>query len=166
LKICTKCKQEKPKSEFYKDNRYTGGLYCWCKQCEREYIDQWRTTKKGKESRKKSNKKSNKTKNTQDYRKKYRNGREGKRANKRSQLKILYGMTIEEYEKMLKEQNGKCAICKSRNNNGNSLHVDHNHTTGKIRGLLCHKCNTALGIVNESKTILLSMISYLEKENN
>ena len=74
--------------------------------------------------------------------------------------------TVEEYDKLLKEQNGGCAICgKNRNANGTRLCVDHNHDTGAIRGLLCHDCNTSIGKFNDDIEMLQKAIKYLQRYN-
>lgn len=75
-------------------------------------------------------------------------------------LERVYGITIQEYEEMVKNQKGKCLICHTKTT---KLVVDHNHTTSKVRGLLCQKCNSALGIFKDSKVILQSAINYLER---
>lgn len=82
-------------------------------------------------------------------------------------LQRNFGIGLHEYGKMLVSQNGKCAICKQeetekRNGNIKSLAVDHNHSTGKVRGLLCSSCNTALGKFKEDVEILKNAISYLQ----
>lgn len=79
-------------------------------------------------------------------------------------LKSKYGITIDEYNNLLKKQNYKCDICKNKYNNKN-LCVDHNHTTGKIRGLLCNKCNFIIGCSNENIEILKNSIKYIKKWN-
>jgi hypothetical protein len=72
-----------------------------------------------------------------------------------------YGITLEHYKSKLKEQNGVCAIC-LRQDSYFSLAVDHNHKTGKIRGLLCSQCNLALGKFNDNPEILNKAIIYLK----
>ena len=70
------------------------------------------------------------------------------------------------YNELLNKQNNKCAICGiegGENNRGDKLAVDHCHSSGKIRGLLCHKCNTALGLLKDSKENLHSAINYLSE---
>ena len=76
-----------------------------------------------------------------------------------------YGLTLEQFEKMLADQNGVCAICKTGTASllGNVLSIDHDHTTGKTRGLVCGNCNTVLGHCNDSIVILESAIIYLRK---
>ncbi len=77
-------------------------------------------------------------------------------------LKSLYGLTLEEYEEMLREQDGKCAICGELPSPTKLLDVDHDHENKTVRGLLCNHCNTALGLVKEDPEILSAMIDYLE----
>ena len=82
-------------------------------------------------------------------------------------LKRQYGLTFEEFDVMLSKQDNCCAICgtdKPSKNRGrvNRFHVDHSHTTGKIRGLLCKSCNIALGEIEDNIHTLKSMIEYLE----
>ena len=76
-------------------------------------------------------------------------------------LKRNYGLTQEDYKKLLEQQKGVCAICGCKPN-GKALAVDHNHTTGKIRGLLCHDCNVGIGFLKEDISILQKSIEYLK----
>jgi len=81
-------------------------------------------------------------------------------------LSKRYGITVEKYEEMVEQQNNLCAICKkkeSRTVNGQSvrLTIDHCHKTGKVRGLLCGKCNKALGLLSEDCLVALEAASYL-----
>lgn len=65
-------------------------------------------------------------------------------AARRKHLRVRYGLTIEQYENLLAQQDGVCAICNAPPPKDRRLHVDHDHVTGEVRGLLCLKCNTAL----------------------
>jgi len=76
-----------------------------------------------------------------------------------------FGITIEEYESLSQEQNNACAICKKEEIN-KSLAVDHCHASGKIRGLLCAKCNQALGLFNDDIKTLNTAIEYLTCSKN
>jgi len=81
----------------------------------------------------------------------------------RNALKKNYGITLEHKIQMMTAQDNKCAICfKSFMNRGKAC-IDHEHKTGKIRQLLCHKCNTAIGMFYEDVSILQSAIEYLKK---
>lgn len=83
-------------------------------------------------------------------------------------LKKEYGLTIEEYELMFSSQSGLCLICQTPGHSNNRqkypLYVDHNHETGKVRGLLCATCNTMLGYLEVSRHLLLRMETYLQKD--
>jgi len=79
-----------------------------------------------------------------------------------SRYRRLYNITPEEYEKILKFQNGKCAICKRpRNSKQNRLAVDHCHRSGLIRGLLCWRCNKALGAFKDDQFLMWQALFYL-----
>jgi hypothetical protein len=75
------------------------------------------------------------------------------------QLRYLYGITQEDYNNLLSSQNSKCAIC----GNERSLVVDHDHNTGKIRGLLCAQCNFMIGLASDDNAILTRAVEYLTK---
>ena len=83
------------------------------------------------------------------------------RQNKR--FEYLYGINIEQYNDLFDVQNGKCAICgKHQSELDKRLYVDHDHETSAVRGLLCQKCNTALGMLGDNLDLLWSAIEYLE----
>jgi hypothetical protein len=81
-----------------------------------------------------------------------------------SHLKRNYNITLDIYNQRLKEQNYRCALCSTDvpGGNGNRFHVDHNHQTGEIRGLLCACCNSGLGKLKDSPKLLKRAIQYLE----
>jgi hypothetical protein len=76
-----------------------------------------------------------------------------------------YRMTLDDYDRMLSDQNGVCAICGGPQDwKGRTLlNVDHCHDTGRVRGLLCHRCNTAIGLMKDDVVRLQSAINYLNK---
>ena len=97
------------------------------------------------------------------YKRNYNNKRYDPLKNKHNKLKKAYGIGLEEYNKLFKDQEGCCAVCGIHQSElTRSLAVDHCHTTGKIRGLLCNKCNTALGLLNESEEIMKNLINYVQ----
>lgn len=97
----------------------------------------------------------------------YRSGRPAKRTRKDRErwLRKKYGITLAEYESMLEQQQGLCAICGTDAPGGptpeSAFHVDHDHSTGRVRGLLCRACNTALGLFNDQPQLLTAAIRYL-----
>jgi len=147
-KICTKCGNKCPATTeyFYTDKNHKDGLRSWCILCCREA----QLTEHGKEANRRI---CQKRKLALGYRRKTRTAR----------LKHYYGLTLEEYDQILETQNGVCKICGSINLDGRRLYIDHDHKTGKIRGLLCHKCNSMLGYVNDDINVLLKAVSYLRK---
>jgi hypothetical protein len=80
-----------------------------------------------------------------------------------SDLKCKYGLSESQFINMFKQQNGTCAICKKPDLK-RLLCVDHCHTTGRVRGLLCYKCNLAIGHLKDNTGSLKSAIEYLQKE--
>ncbi|SOD42351.1 endonuclease VII domain-containing protein [Nitrosovibrio sp. Nv4] len=74
-----------------------------------------------------------------------------------------YGLTVDQYDALAAAQNGLCAICRKppENGVGKKLHVDHDHATGVVRGLLCHGCNTGLGGFDEDASVLMKAARYL-----
>ena len=90
---------------------------------------------------------------------------------KNIKLKRSYGITLDEYNKLLSKQNNKCAICNIDNNGkyrnkARAFAVDHCHSTNKIRGLLCSDCNTGIGLLKDNINFLESAIKYLKKNIN
>jgi hypothetical protein len=79
-----------------------------------------------------------------------------------------YGITLEEYNRLLESQGGGCAICGRKVNIDSkfSLHVDHDHDTGKIRGILCSSCNLGIGKFDHDCSRLKNAIKYLEMDDN
>jgi len=135
LKICTKCKKRRQILFFYKDKTKPDGLDAWCANCRINY------------------RKVNKKEIIKRRKPKLRD----------EQLKYVYGITRNEYNTMYKNQKAKCGICKLHEKHFTRiLCVDHCHITGKIRGLLCHKCNAALGAFRDNIDILKNAIKWLE----
>jgi hypothetical protein len=135
---CSSCKEQKDTSLFPKANGKTRG-YAWvCKQCKKEI----RVAK-------------HKSMAQEDV----------KAKNKNYWLKTSYGITLDEFNVMLSIQNHKCAICgcDEVETHSKKLYVDHCHTTKKVRDLLCHSCNIAIGNFKDSTENLKKAIAYLEK---
>jgi len=79
-----------------------------------------------------------------------------------------YGITVDDYDRMLEEQGGCCAICNTDTPSGRRgrFSIDHNHETGEVRGLLCQKCNAGLGYFKDSPTILATALKYLLEQGH
>jgi hypothetical protein len=76
-----------------------------------------------------------------------------------------YGITLEDYNTMLAKQNNVCAICQQSCATGMNLAVDHDHTTGKVRALLCKNCNTAIGLLGEDTDRMAKAIEYIQSHS-
>lgn len=83
---------------------------------------------------------------------------------KKYRWKRDYGVTPEWFEQKLKEQNGKCAICRLPPRHGRELGIDHCHATNRARGLLCEECNYGLGSFHDNPTWLRAAADYLEAD--
>ncbi len=162
MKICTKCGLERPLTEFYRAAGTRDGLRGDCKACfqarakaryplVREQriaaAQKWRDE------------------NPERYRENQRRMRsspEGKERQRAGHLKRKYGITIEQYDQMLAEQGGGCAICGREPRPDISLHLDHDHESGNLRGILCFRCNNALGDLDDDVALLRAAVRYLE----
>lgn len=83
-----------------------------------------------------------------------------------ARLRTKYKLTLDAYVALLQSQNNKCAICLSPLMlQGKNTHVDHDHKTGRVRGVLCRACNTGLGLAKENLSTIENMGLYLKKHN-
>jgi len=155
-KICSTCKTEKEITEFGKDKYQKDGYNYSCKLCINTKYNAW-----ARENKDKVQANNLKRKPSRDA---YYNSEAGTKSYRRSHLKRMYGMTLEEYNIMLENQNGVCKICKLSETcyRNNFLAVDHCHVTNKIRGLLCSNCNRGIGLLKENIETLNNMIEYIK----
>ena len=79
-------------------------------------------------------------------------------------LKSTYGITVERWNEMMEEQGGRCAVCGAHNDDG-TLHVDHCHDGGQVRGLLCRDCNLLLGYAKDNSERLIAAAAYIAKHD-
>lgn len=149
-KTCTKCSILKPLDEFKKDNRRLDGLSSHCKVCCTERNMKWR-----KEHPEKFNAIAKSWKE--------RNPEKHKSNNRNSTLKRNYGIDSATYDGMFLSQTGCCKICKiAQSELTKALAVDHCHLTGKVRGLLCSDCNTAIGLLKDDPKLTNAATEYLK----
>lgn len=144
VKTCNECAESKPLTEFYAHPRMADGYFNRCKVCDRA-----RARASMKQLRE-----------TPGYeRPKYHHGSAYTR---RVRLKSKYGTTPEAVDAMLEDQGGLCAICGTDDPGGRGFwNIDHDHGTGKIRGLLCTACNRGIGLLGDDIDRLMSAAAYL-----
>ena len=131
-KKCTKCGEIKSRDHFFRRAEVGDGLVSWCKECHRVITAAI-------------------------------NARPDVKLRRRERgLRTKYGMTNREYDQMLATQHHQCLICgRKHGEDGKPLVVDHCHTTGVVRGLLCALCNSAIGYFEEDVDRMVNAISYL-----
>lgn len=150
MKICRDCSQEKPDDCFVKHKLCKDGLNNLCYLCNRERVKAWRKLNPEKRQLQIIREANSQTK---------------KEYNQNKHLKNTYGISIEDYNNLYNIQQGLCLICKTHQSKiERRFHLDHCHTTGKIRGLLCPECNRLLGCAKDNTEILKNAIIYLERE--
>jgi hypothetical protein len=162
MKTCTKCGLEKPLTEFYRASGTRDGLRGDCKACFQARAkaryplvrdERIAATLRWREQ------------NPERYRenqRRMRNSPQGKERQRAGHLKRKYGITIEQYDELLAAQGGRCAICRREPRPDISLHLDHDHESGQLRGILCFRCNNALGDFDDDLGLLRSAIRDLE----
>lgn len=147
MKACRKCGEEKLASEFTPARQNKDGLHSYCRPCYNER-QRGRRAAASDEARQQRRDRDNAWHHaTKDHR---------ARTIKNRRLVVRYGITLDDYERMLEWQRGCCAICGEEK----ELVVDHDHVTGEVRGLLCRGCNFQLGFV-EQPGWLVKALSYL-----
>lgn len=161
MKICNKCKQEKNLDCFYQGKGYKDGVRPVCKECCRGDWRSWYSLNK--EERKATCREWNKNNPDKMKAKSKKWNNRNRLKNREAFLKRKFNMTLEDYDILLQKQDSKCKICKiDALDLGKLLYVDHCHSTGKVRGLLCPTCNSGIGLLKESTEILESAIKYLK----
>lgn len=134
MKRCSRCRLEQPLEHFHKDSTRRDKHSVYCKAC---------------------------TKAKSQLR--YREGLDHQTSEQRRHYWYVfkYGITLEEYQVLERQQDGLCAICGQLNYDGRPLVVDHDHSTGAVRGLLCHPCNRGLGQFKDDYSLVAKAAAYL-----
>jgi len=189
MKRCTKCGEEKPLEDFYVCRREKSGYSSRCKTCES-------VRKKCMYAKRKANpplpvisKKCSRCGKEKPASEFYTSmstvsglsshckicvsvsskDRYNLNKTRETSLQRMYGITVEDYDTLLKEQSGKCAVCGSENpgrHDAKNFAIDHDHDTGKIRGLLCQGCNIGIGHLDDDPERLEAAAAYLRKHKH
>ena len=164
-KICSKCKLEKTIDRFSKRKDGKEGYRRWCKDCAKVNSQEQRLKDpaKYKEVDRKSNSKLENRKRRKNTASNW--VKENPDKHKDTILKRYYNITLIDYNILFSDQGGCCAICNSHQDQLKSpLCVDHNHVTGKVRGLLCKPCNSGIGFLKDNKDLCLKAYGYLNEQ--
>ncbi len=160
MKRCKKCGELKSLDEFYRSPGMRDGRRNDCKPCNlTEKAARYRANPQPSIERVQRWQREN-AERLNATRRRRRELPEVKRRERAGHLMRKFGITLEQYEEMLAEQDGGCAIC-GRKPGKISLHIDHDHETDRIRGLLCFRCNNALGDFGDNGDWLVAAANYL-----
>lgn len=183
VKQCRTCEKVKTLSEFSADKRLKSGLSFRCKECNSRICKEYRNSQVAKEPVPHKECPDCKMIKSKDEFYKIPSRSDGlaqrcvecsrrakrveyvkyKNKYKDNDLRKRYGITLEDYMTLIDLQDGLCAICRSPSDTNFALCVDHNHQTGEVRGLLCNRCNRALGMFGDDINVLIEAIIYLSK---
>lgn len=185
-KRCRNCEETQPVAEYYLNKTSADGYASVCKSCYRiksrenyyanrekiiervrvwclEHPDRVRELRRATQAKRRAADPDAARAREREWR---RRNPTPYRLQDRRQLLKQYGLTIETYNALAEAQGGKCAICEGppcgrKGESGARFHVDHCHETGRVRGLLCHRCNTALGSFRDDRELLRRALAYL-----
>lgn len=142
LLTCTRCKQELPEDDFHRNAARKTGRRPECKECAKAYA--------------------------RDHHTRYAERRREQyvKRGRAEYLRRLYGIELEEFDRLLAEQGGRCAICQTPAPQADekAFCVDHDHVTGAVRGILCRPCNSGIGHLRDEPAIIRAALAYLERK--
>jgi hypothetical protein len=148
MKKCTACGETKARDAFSLARKASSGLNSRCKPCSNARARQWRL--------------DNPEKARARVRQWKRDNPEKTRAHRRKERLSKYSLSVEQYDFMFASQGRACAICGASASAGQGFHIDHCHTTGAVRGILCQNCNIGIGNLQDDPEILRRALTYLE----
>lgn len=156
MKTCKICKTTRELSEYNKYKNSPDGHHYYCRECSKIKCKEWHRNNKEHKAAYDTKHRVRRSASTLRWiaanRKRVAN----------TYLKRSYGISLEDFEILLKKQNGVCKICTQSCSRHSRLSVDHCHSTGVIRGLLCDRCNTGIGKFEDNPELLRKAAEYLE----
>lgn len=132
---CPRCGVDKPHAEFHRNRHAKDGCAVYCKPCALTFQRRWREA----------------------------NPEKVAATARKARIKLLYGMTEEDFQARVQAQAGRCPVCREAlSEDTNETAIDHDHVTGVVRGVLHRTCNTMLGLARDSAETLRNAALYLE----
>ncbi|MDQ3898389.1 MAG: endonuclease VII domain-containing protein [Actinomycetota bacterium] len=166
MKKCVKCGVFQPLESFYRAKGTRDGYRGDCKNCFRARAKaRYPLVREANIARARKWRQEN-LERFQATQRRMRSTPEGKLRQRAGHLKRKYGITLAQYDGMLEAQGGGCCICGRPPRDDISLHVDHDHSTGEIRGILCFRCNNALADFQEEQQLLEKAAAYLDRQDH
>lgn len=157
MRICTRCNVPKEDALFKKDKRLANGLSNHCKACHNKEARLFRERNPERTKAYWRQRRINHIEKVKEYHKRYT-------------LKQLFGISLEVYRQKIESQENRCKICgrsewivDHRTNIPYNLSVDHNHASGTVRDLLCRRCNTVFGAIEENPGIAAALLEYSKR---
>lgn len=151
LKKCSRCKEERTLSDFHRNRSTWDGYASECKPCLRARRTQFRY----------SNPEEYRKQNRENARKKRQ--RQVDRCGAAKSVLAVYDLTEDQFIALREKQGNRCSICGQTPHAPERFHIDHDHATGAIRGLLCRHCNSGLGFFKDDVGRLAAAIGYLSR---
>ncbi len=167
MKVCSKCNKVKPETAYWKHSTTNDGLCGICKSCRKKNHQAWYQKNKAKVIIVARKWRCRNRERTNENNRKWREkNKERHKLNQRKALCKRFGIEVKDYDELFSKQKGLCAICGKKETMiyqgaPRNLSIDHDHATGRVRGLLCQKCNIMLGGANDNINTLTKAIEYL-----
>lgn len=152
MKTCSRCRISKPRTEFGRIASYPDGLNYYCRLCANLAGRAWRARHPEVNTLRGATLKLPGEKRNQHLARM-----------RRAHNKRRHGLSVEEYDRLLAEYGDFCAICGCSLIRSKRCHIDHDHRTNEIRGVLCNKCNMAIGLLRERPDLLKAAELYLRQ---
>lgn len=147
-KRCSRCGRTLPLTAFYKNRSRRDGVCTYCIECKGQYSRELYAKDPYKFDRQRTA---------------YRASEHGKTRKRRSLFMRKYNLTLEQHKQLYLDQNGCCALC-GDSTSYDKIDTDHSHQTGKVRGLLCHRCNTGIGFLGDTFEGVMRAAEYLRRD--
>lgn len=157
MKLCRRCGETKPLEAFYRDRYAKDGRSAYCAECNKRKVREWADANPDR-SRATAERFRHRNRTVLNTRARERRQADPA-AHRDAKLRYRYGLGLEEFGQLSEAQNHACAIC----GNVVLLHVDHDHASGAVRGLLCAPCNQGIGLLRDDPERLQAAIDYLTR---